>query len=294
MGGSGLTDSRLGASVRQRAHGLMQKTGNWPCTLASLGGGAFGRDDGPEGQEMRRRNSADGTAPGKPVPSPTSVVDLAAWHFSASSASTFLGEGGLDDKTHFTNMTNQRFGGGMFASMRGAHNSWQAATDADASSCRQKHALSLALQAKGRSGGSAHEDIEASSAREAPAERDAPGAAGTPEKESPMSKLIRGLNDGKHASSPLCKMLFTEGRTPPSTGGAFGVRASAFALASSNAVTAGRPPPHQHCEAPPRVPVKAASTREGVAGMSRACATKMGAQAQPALRARVVTGNAAF
>jgi hypothetical protein len=230
---------------------------------------------------MRRRNSADGTAPGKPVPSPTSVVDLAAWHFSASSASTFLGEGGLDDKTHFTNMTNQRFGGGMFASMRGAHNSWQAATDADASSCRQKHALSLALQAKGRSGGSAHEDIEASSARDAPAERDAPGAVGTPEKESPMSKLIRGLNDGQHASSPLW-------------GGAFGVRASAFALASSNAVTAGRPPPHQHCEAPPRVPVKAASTREGVAGMSRACATKMGAQAQPALRARVVTGNAAF
>merc|ERR1711939_496593 len=165
------------------------------------------------------------------------------------------------------NQTQQRYGGGVFASIRGAHNSWQAQTESDASQARQKHALSLAL---GKSKGSADPEnfacekeasqmgkcVKETTRRPTGNERDGSTPAGG--SESLMGLLMKGFQDQDAVS--WGKMT----RSPPS--GYTGVRASAFALVASNAVTSGRPPPERHCEAPPRIPLHQASTKEGVAG----------------------------
>ena len=286
-----------GGGVRARAQGVIQKAGTWPCKLASVAVSGKGNkgDDAPEGTELHRLPNQPHLPPAckagqSPGQSPTSVTD-AAWDFmprggicidsvaaalqGGSSASVFLaGESGIGEKGAMANQTNQRYGGGVFASIRGAHNSWQVQTENDASQVRQKAALSLAL---GKSKCST--DPEASDASQAGKlakdaarrssgnEREgvAPAAGGRDTGESLMCRLMKGLQEQDAVS--WAKMT----RTPPS--GYTGVRASAFALVSSNAVASGRQAPERHCEAPPRVPLHQASTKEGLAGMTAAASS---------------------
>lgn len=253
---------------------MMQKAGGgWPCKLA---------DEGPEGMEMLQRKNgeyqqATGTKAG---PSPTST-EVTAWDFmprgalcldsvaaalQGSSTSSYLCETGIGEKPPFPNQANQRYGGGVFASLRGAHNTWQSHTEHDASNQRQKHALSLGL-AKSR-GTSQVEAADGKEGSKPTAVVDAPPA----KNDSLMGILIRGLNDEK-GSTASTYSSFRPSHSNPRCGGALGVRASAFALVSSNAVVSGRPAPDRHCEAPPRVPLNKPSTREGVAGMKQAAAS---------------------
>jgi hypothetical protein len=268
------------SGVRARAQGVMKKAaGGWPCKLAHVAGKAK-QEDAPEGFELHQvaHPLQPASCALKAGQSPTSVTD-GAWDFMprgglcidsvaaalhGSTASQFLaGEAGVCEKGARGNQTAQRYGGGVFASIRGAHNSWQVQTESDAAQARQKHAISFAL-GKGKS----FPDNEAGDAREVgrlgkeskkSTAQEREGTSPAAGSESLMGRLMKGLQDQDNAAT-WGKMARSPGYT--------GVRASAFALVSSNAVAAGRPAPERHCEAPPRVPLHQPSTKEGVAGMA--------------------------
>lgn len=249
--------------VRARAKGAMQRAGEWPCKLA--------KDGGVEGMEMSQVRNGEYCLPFKASPSPSSVTDITgSWDFmprgglnldsvaaalQGTSTSTYLSKSEVGMGEKMSNQTNQRYGGGVFASLRGAHTTWQNHTECDASNTRQKHALSMAL-CKNR--GKNEVDVDCKDAKEA-GEQKKSELTGN---ESLMGLLMRGLHDD--ASSTFTSMT----RQAPS--GYTGVRASAFALVSANAVASGRPAPDRHAEAPPRVPLNQPSTTEGVSSMSAA------------------------
>lgn len=252
--------------VRERARGMLQKAGEWPCKLASVSasGGVNAskkNDDRAEGLEMLQRMNGEYV---NTDCSPTSVTDMAAWDFIPrgslcldsvaaalqGSASTYLaaGEGG-DQRVAV--MGSQRHGGagGLFSSIRGAHSTWQPHSESDASNTRQKHALSLALS-KNR-GGSEAEEEEKKAGPAAASNSDREVSIGN---ESLMGILMRGLHDEKHASVTFANMT----RNAPA--GYTGIRASAFALAAGG----HKAPAERSCEPPPRVPLLHPSTKEGV------------------------------
>lgn len=256
---------------------MKKAAGGWPCKLAHVAGKSK-QEDAPEGTELHHFAHQLQQAALKAGQSPTSVTD-GAWDFMprgglcidsvaaalhGSSAQFLAGEAGVCEKGAMGNQTAQRYGGGVFASIRGAHNSWQVQTESDAAQARQKHAISLAL-GKGK----ISPDHEAGDAREVArlakesskksSAQEKEGASPATGTESLMGRLMKGLQDQDNAAT-WGKMARSPGYT--------GVRASAFALVSSNAVAAGRPAPERHCEAPPRVPLHQASTKEGVAGMT--------------------------
>ena len=279
-----------GAGVRARARGMIQKAaGEWPCKLSSVSANVL--KDGLEGLEMQQRKSNEYVYAGKAGPSPTSVEDVATWGLmpsglcldsvaAALQGSTYLSQNaeGLNDKT-MCNSATQRYGGGIFASVRGAHNTWQTHSECDASNQRQRHALSMSLT---KTRASAEAEGPTAEGKEANATKTSSGTDVSVGNESLMCLLMRGLNDEKNTSSTLANMT----RTPPS--GYTGVRASAFALVSSNAVSSGRPAPERHCEAPPRVPIHQPSTKEGVKGMAKA-STLTGRRAESVATSRKAT-----
>ena len=252
-----------GGGVRARARGMLQKAGEWPCKLASVSasGGVHAskkNDDRAEGLEMLQRMNGEYVSTDC---SPTSVADMAAWGFmprgalcldsvaaalQGSAASSYLaaGEG-------CAVMGSQRHGGagGLFSSIRGAHSTWQPQSESDASNTRQKHALSMALS-KNRGGSEAEEEKKPGPAAVSNSEREV--SIGN---ESLMGILMRGLHEEKHAFASMT-------RNAPA--GYTGVRASAFALVTSNAAAGGHKASERACEPPPRVPLHRPSTKEGV------------------------------
>ena len=262
--------------VRARARGMIQNAGEWPCKLASVSanGGlhASKKHDDVEGMEMLQRMNGDYVHKSADC-SPTSVTDMTAWDFvprgalcldsvaaalQGSSSSNYLG---LGETERVSVMGSQRHGGagGLFSSIRGAHNTWQPHSESDASNTRQKHALSLALGKK-RGGCEAEEEVE----RKRGGEREG-SCPTTSANESLMGVLIRRLQDEKHASATFASMT----RNAPT--GYTGVRASAFALVTLNPAASGRLAPERHLEAPPRVPLHHPSTKEGVSGARASC-----------------------
>jgi hypothetical protein len=266
--------------ARARARGLIQNAGEWPCKLASVStnGGlhASKKHDDIEGMEMLQRMNGDYVHKSADC-SPTSVTDMTAWDFvprgalcldsvaaalQGSSSSNYLGVG---EAERVSLMGSQRHGGagGLFSSIRGAHNTWQPHSESDASNTRQKHALSLAL---GKKRGGCEAEEEEKKVGEKRSERSGEGSSSTTTaNESLMGVLIRRLQDEKHASSTFASMT----RNAPS--GYTGVRASAFALVTLNPAASGRLAPERHLEAPPRVPLHHPSTKEGVSGARAAC-----------------------
>ena len=272
--------------VRARARGMIQKAGEWPCKLASVSAagvqGSKKHDDKAEGMEMLQRQNGQFVHKG-PGPSPTSVADMTAWDLvprsalcldsvaaalQGSTTSAYLADGA--GERCVSGMAGRKgYGGGVFASIRGAHNTWQQNSENDASNTRQKHAMSMALvknrgQSNEADGASVSGSTPRAEGRESCAASKQTAASESIGNESIMGLLMRSLHDDKHTSATFSHMT----RSPPA--GYTGVRASAFALVSSNAVAAGRPAPERHAEAPPRVPLHHPSTKEGVVGMSRA------------------------
>ena len=158
------TEARPSSSgVRARARGIIEQAGNWPCKLSSLsacGVQPCKKDAGLEGLEMLQRRKNDYLCVAEGGPSPTSVTDAAAWEviprsalsldsvaaaLQGSSTSHYLSQGEGIETAGMCHQTNTRYGGGMFASLKGAHNTWQGHTECDASNTRQRHALAMAL-----------------------------------------------------------------------------------------------------------------------------------------------------
>lgn len=258
------TEARPSSSggVRARARGIIEQAGNWPCKLSSLS--ACGvqpckkdADKGLEGLEMLQRRKNDYLCVAEGGPSPTSVTDAAAWEviprsamsldsvaaaLQGSSTSNYLSTGDGIETAGMCHQTNTRYGGGMFASLKGAHNTWQGHTECDASNTRQRHALAMAL-ARG-----AH-DAEAVDNREQIELKGKKEEEGTG-KESLMGLLMKGLGDEKSSPAQTFAQMT---RTPPS--GYTGVRASAFAFVTSNVAASCRSAP-ERSDASPRVPIK--------------------------------------
>ena len=256
------TEARPSSSgVRARARGIIEQAGNWPCKLSSLsacGVQPCKKDAGLEGLEMLQRRKNEFLCVAEGGPSPTSVTDAAAWEvmprsamsldsvaaaLQGSSTSHYLSQGDGIETAGMCHQTNTRYGGGMFASLKGAHNTWQGHTECDASNTRQRHALAMAL-ARG-----AH-DAEAVDSREQIELKGKKEEEGTG-KESLMGLLMKGLGDEKSSPAQTFAQMT---RTPPS--GYTGVRASAFAFVTSNvAAASGRSAP-ERSDASPRVPIK--------------------------------------
>jgi len=273
--------------VRARARVVIHRAGEWPCKLGHAS------KDGLEGMEMGHLRNGEYCLPFKAGPSPKNVDIAESWDFiprgglnmdsvaaalSTIPAASYLSKGEVGmGAEKMANQSNQRYGGGVFASIRGAHNTWQNHTEFDASNTRQKHSLSMALQ-KNRVGGTSESEVTECKETDAWSRHGstgpgritdaAPGKRGdiTAGNESLMGILMRGLHDD--ASSTFTSMT----RNAPS--GYTGVRASAFALVSSNAVASGRPSPDRYAEAPPRIHMHQPSTSEGVAAMSSAASSR--------------------